>query len=92
MINTGFPGGSVVKNPPGKAGDTGDAGLIPESGKSFGVVNDNPLQYSFLKNSIDRGAWRATVHRVAKSWIQLHARMHVHDDYILFFMNYLTEV
>ena len=72
MINTRFPGGSVVKNPLGKAGDIGDAGLIPESGRSFGVVNDNPLQYSFLKNSIDRGAWRATVCRVAKSWIQLH--------------------
>ena len=54
----GFPGGSVVKNLPA---DTGDAGSTPESGRSPGVGNGNPLQYSRMENPIDRGAWRATV-------------------------------
>ena len=57
----GFPSGSVVKNPPT---NTGNMGLIPGSGRSPG----NPLQYSCLKNSMDRGAWRATVHGTAKIW------------------------
>ena len=51
MQLAGFPGGSVVKNPPANAGDTGDTGLIPGSGKSPGGGNGNPLQYSCLKNS-----------------------------------------
>ena len=45
----------VVKNPSANAGDLRDMGLIPESGRSLGRVNGNPLQYSFLENSIDRG-------------------------------------
>ena len=53
----------MVKNPPAS---TGDVGLIPELGRSPGEVNGNPLQYSCLGNPMDRGAWRATVHRVAK--------------------------
>ena len=61
----------VVKNLPANAGDTGDAGLIPESGRSPGERNGNPLQYSCLENPIDRGAWQATVHGVAKSWTHL---------------------
>ena len=60
----GFPGGSVVKNPPANAGD---AGSIPGSGRSSGEGNDNPLQYSCLENSMDKGAWWATVHQMAKS-------------------------
>ena len=67
---TGFPSGSVVKNSPANAGDTGDAGLmqeIPGSGGSSGEGNDNSLQYSCLENSMDRGTWQATVHGVAKS-------------------------
>jgi len=55
----GFPGGSVVKNPPTNAGDMG---LIPGLGRSLGEVNSNPFQYSCLGNPIDREAWRATVH------------------------------
>ena len=54
----------MVKNLPDKEGDLG---LIPGSGRSPGVGNGNPLQYSCLKNPIDRGAWRATVHGVTKS-------------------------
>ena len=61
----------VVKNPPAKAGDVRDTGSIPGSGRSPGVANGNPLQYSCLENPTDRGASRATVHRVTKSWTQL---------------------
>ena len=68
----GFPGGAVVKNPLAGAGDTGDVGLIPRSGRSPGERNDHPLQYSCLENPMDRGPWRATVHRVAKSWTYTH--------------------
>jgi len=57
----------VVKNPPANAGDTGDVGLIPGSGRSAGGGNDNLLQYSCLENPMDRGAWQATMYGVAKS-------------------------
>ena len=60
-------GGSAVNNLPANAGDTGDAGSIPGSGRSPGVGNGNLLQYSCLENSTERGVWWATVHRVAKS-------------------------
>ena len=53
------------------AGDTGGVGSIPGLGRSLGRGNDNPLQYSCLENPMDRGAWQATVHRVAKSRTQL---------------------
>ena len=64
----GFPGGSVVKNLPAKAGNAGDVGLISGSGRSPGGGNGHPLQYSCLGNIMVRGAWWATVHRVTKSW------------------------
>ena len=50
-----------------QAGDTRDAGSIPESGRYPGVGNGNPYRYSCLENSMDRGAWQATVHAVAES-------------------------
>ena len=56
----------VVKNPAADAGDTGDVGLIPGLGRSPGGGNGKPLQYSCLKNSMDRGAWWATVHGVTE--------------------------
>ena len=68
----------MVKNPPTNAGDTRDVGLIPGLGRSPGEGNGNPLQYSFLENSMDRGAWQATVHRVAKSQTQLNDGVHTH--------------
>ena len=64
----GFPGGSVVKNPPANAGDAGDMGSIPESGSFPGVESGKLLQYSCLGNPMDRGAWQAAVHRVTKNW------------------------
>ena len=57
----------VVKNPPAKAGDVIDVGLIPGLGRSPGGGHGNPLQYSCLENPMDRGAWQATVHGVTKS-------------------------
>ena len=61
----GFPGGSVGKE---SACIAGDLGSIPGSGRSLGEWNGNPLQYSCLENPMDREAWWATVHGVAKSW------------------------
>ena len=61
----------MVKNLPANTGDVEDAGSIPESGRSLGVGNGNPLQYSCLGNPMDRGVWWATVHGVTKSLIQL---------------------
>ena len=61
----GFPECSVVKNSPANAGDAGDVGLTPGSGRSPGVGNGKLLQYSCLENCMDRGAWQATsVHEV----------------------------
>jgi len=54
----------IVKNPPANAGDTGS---ISGSGRSSGEGNGNPLQYSCLENSMDRGAWRATVRGILKT-------------------------
>ena len=59
----GFPGGSDLKE---SARNTRNPGLIPGSGRSPGEGKGNPLQYSCLENPMDRGAWQATVHGVAK--------------------------
>ena len=66
-----FPGSLAVKNLPANAGDSGDTGSTPGSGRFPEERNGNSLQYSCLENPINRGAWRATVHGVAKSWTQL---------------------
>ena len=63
LLFTGFPGGSEVKE---SASNEGDQGSIPWSGRSPGEGNGNPLQNSYLGNAMDRGAWQATVHGVAK--------------------------
>ena len=62
-----FPAGAVANNLPANAGDTRDLGSILGSGKSSGGGNSNPLQYSCLKNTMDRKAWWATVQGVTKS-------------------------
>ena len=61
----------VVRNPPANAGDARDVGSVPGSGRSPRGGHGNPLQYSYLGNSMDRGAWQAAVHRVTKSQIYL---------------------
>ena len=66
IVIKGFPGGSVVKNLATNARDAGDAGFTPGSGRSPGGGNGNPLHYSCLGNSMDRGAWRARVHGVTE--------------------------
>ena len=68
--------GTVVKNLPASGGDPRDMGLIPGSGRFPGVGNGNLLQYSCLENSMDRGVWRALVHRVTFCWIQLSVCTH----------------
>ena len=60
----------VVKNPPANAGDARDVGLIPGSRRSPGGGNGNSLKYSCLENSMNREAWQAIVHWVAKIWTQ----------------------
>ena len=67
MLNAVVPGGAVVKNVPANLRGRRDTGLIPGSGRFSGGGNGNPLQYSCLENSMDRGVWQATVHRVTKS-------------------------
>ena len=62
----GFPGGSGVKNPPASTGDTGS---IPGSGRFPEEGYGNPLQHSCLENSMERGAWQVTAHRIAQSRI-----------------------
>ena len=64
-LNQSFPGGSVVKNLPANAEDSGS---IPGLGRSLGEGNGNLLQYSHLENPMDSGALVCTVHRAAKSW------------------------
>ena len=61
----------VVRNTPANADDIRDAGSIPGSERSPGGGHGNPLQYSCLENPMDRGAWQATIHEVAKSQIQV---------------------
>ena len=68
MVLLGFPGGSDGKE---SACNTGNPGLITGSGRSPGEGDGNPLQYSCLESSMDRGAWQATVHGVPKSQIGL---------------------
>ena len=70
-INWSFRDSLVAQDGKASARNAGDPGLIPWSGRSPGEGNGNPLQYSCLENSMDGGAWWATVHGVAKSWTQL---------------------
>ena len=75
------PPETSLKNPPARAGDIKETGLIPGSGRSPGGGNGNPLQYSRLENPLHKGAWWATVRRVAKSQTQLkqlHTHTHTH--------------
>ena len=67
----GFLDSLVGRNPPVNAGDAGDVGSILGLGRSPGAGNAYPLQHPCLENSMDRGPWRTTVHRVTKSWTPL---------------------
>ena len=80
----------MVKNLPA---NTGNADLTPGWGRSPGVENGNPLQDSYLENSMDRGAWQATVHGIPKSWTRLstHARTHTHT-HTQFFLEFFSAI
>ena len=67
----GFPNGSADKESACSSGETGEPSLIPGLGRSHKGGNGNPLQDSCLKNPMDRGAWRAAAHGIAKSWTRL---------------------
>ena len=67
----GFPDGSADKESACSSGETGEVSLIPGLGRSHKGGNGNPLQDSCLKNPMDRGAWRASAHGIAKSWTRL---------------------
>ena len=69
---------TLVKNPPANAGDARDVDSIPRLRRSPGGGNGNPLQYFWLENPMDRGAWQATVHELAKSQAQLNAHTHTY--------------
>ena len=91
-FDQGFPGGSVVKSPPAKAGITVST---PGWGRSAGEGNGNPLQYSCLEHSMDRRAWRAKVHRVTKSQtilkrLSMHAHLHMNISRLLVFRKLIT--
>ena len=78
MCAGSFPRGTSVTHPPANARDPREMGSIPGLGRSPGGGHSNPLQYPCLENPMDRGAWQATVHRVAKSrtrlkWLGMHA-------------------
>ena len=73
---SGFLGGSVVTNLLAIAADAGDFSLILGSGRCLGEGKGNQVYYSCLKNPMDRGAWQATVHGVAKSWTQMSSGGH----------------
>ena len=77
----------VVKNLAANAGDVRDVGTIPESGRSPGEGNGNPLQYSCLENPMDCGLWRASVHRVTKESDTTEATWHAGS--IVFFYKYI---
>ena len=82
-----LPGGSLVNNPIANAGDSRDSGSIPGSGRYPGGGNGNPHQYSCLENSMDRGAWWATVHGAEKNQTQLSDWAHTHR--VTLFNNFL---
>ena len=71
LFPMGFPGGTVLKNLLANAGDPRDMGLIPVLERACEGGNGNPLQYSCLENSMDRKAWWATVHGIAKNQTRL---------------------
>ena len=69
----------MVKNPPANAGDSGNTGLISRPGRPSGEGIGNPLQYSLLENTMDRGAWQATVRGVTESDTTEQSSAHTHQ-------------
>ena len=86
-----FPCGSGIKN---LSANAGDMGSIPGSGRSSGGGNGNPLQYSCLGNTMDRGAWWATIHRVimSRTWLKLLRWLSTHAHRVMCRVNMRTDV
>ena len=84
MPTLAFLVGQRVKNPPASAGDVRDAVSVLGLGRSPGEGNGNPLQYSCLENPMDKGAWWATVHEVAKSQTQLLTKQQLNSHNPIF--------
>ena len=87
----------MVMKPPANAGDVRDMGSVPQSGRSPGEGNDNPLQYSCLENPVDRGFWSAAVHGVTKSQTRLSRHLgylvslnDIHNSCRFFFFNFFS--
>ena len=74
-----FPGGVVVKNLPADAGDAGNMGSVPQSGRSPGVGNGNSFQYSCLENSIDRGGRLQSMGWLSQIVLNTHVHAHTHS-------------
>ena len=93
IVALGFPGGSVVNNLPPNAADTRDTGSIPGSGWSPGEGVGNPLQYSCMQNSVDRGAWQATGHGVTKSqtWLTAHTHTQTHSCFTVLLVSAIRQ-
>ena len=87
-LRKSFPSDAVVKNLLAKAGDPRDTGLIPGWGRFPGGGNGNPLRYSCLENSMDRGAWWVTVHGATKRRTRLSAHTHTHTHTLHKIKNY----
>ena len=82
----------MVRSPPASAEDSRDLGSIPEQGRSPGVGNGNPLQYSCLGNPMDRGARQATVHGIAESDMTEHTHMHGIPSFFISSVNFCQEL
>ena len=80
----------VVENPSANAGDIRNQGSIPRLGRSPGGEHGNPLQYCCLENPMDKAAWQATVHRVAKSWTQLKWLSMQYSIVDMYYMSFLS--
>ena len=81
------PGGSMAKNPPANAGDAGDVVSVPGLGRYPGEENRKPLQYSSLRNPMNRGAWQSTVHGISK----IQTPLSTHAIPYMFCMHWITE-
>ena len=90
-LHLSFPDGSVGKESTYDAGSTEDMSFVPGSGRSPGGGNDNPLHYSCLKNSMDRGVWWSRVHGIAKSDMTEHNWLHFWSDFSVPIWMYLPK-
>ena len=85
----GFPGGTVVKNPPANAGNEREMGSISGSGRSSGGGNSNPLLHSCFGHPMEKGPWRATVYEVTNTYDVVNELAHVTIYYNTFYLFFI---